>query len=361
MNSDSLQAQGLTRTTLALLFMAMLICASFWILHLFLTALIWASMIVVSTWPIMREVEVRLGGRRFMAATFMTAGLLMVFILPLSLAVMTIYAHTEDIVGAVRSLAAFSVPPPPAWIGTMPGIGKKLAEQWQHVVTIGPAGVSAFLEPYAGKALSWIASLSGSIGKMIVQFLLTVLISAIFYVRGDQAAAWLTLFAQRIAGPHGEFALTLAAKAIRAVALGVGGTALIQSLLAGLGLAVSGVPAAGILTAVMFMICLAQIGPLPVLVPAVIWLFWADHTAWGSAMAVWTLVIGTSDNFIRPFLMKKGADLPLLLICAGVTGGLLVFGIIGLFIGPVVLAVAYTLLDAWVVGNVPEGEEPVGP
>ncbi len=126
------------------------------------------------------------------------------------------------------------------------------------------------------------------------------------------------------------------------------GTALIQSVLGGIGLAVSGVPAIGILTALIFMFCLAQIGPVPVLLPAVIWLFWTDQTGWGIAMAVWTVFLGTIDNIISPFLMKKGADLPMLLVFAGVTGGLMVFGIIGLFIGPVVLAVSFTLLNAWV-------------
>jgi predicted PurR-regulated permease PerM len=140
----------------------------------------------------------------------------------------------------------------------------------------------------------------------------------------------------------------LASQAIRGVALGVVLTALAQSLLAGLGLAIAGVPFAGMLTAVMLLLCLAQVGPMLVLVPATIWVYWSGDNLWGTLLLVWTLFVGTLDNFLRPFLIKQGADLPLLLIFAGVIGGLLSLGLLGIFVGPVVLAVAYTLLEAWV-------------
>jgi predicted PurR-regulated permease PerM len=142
--------------------------------------------------------------------------------------------------------------------------------------------------------------------------------------------------------------VSLAGQAIRGVALGVVVTALAQSVLGGITLAVAGVPLSPILTAVMFMLTIAQIGPLPVLAPAVIWLYWRGSTGWGTFLLVSTALVGTMDNFIRPVLIKKGADLPLLLIFVGVIGGLTTFGLIGIFVGPVVLAVAYTLLKAWV-------------
>jgi GTP-binding protein len=137
---------------------------------------------------------------------------------------------------------------------------------------------------------------------------LTVFIAAIFYMCGEGAAEWFKLFARRIAGTHGEESLILAASAIRAVALGVVGTAIIQAILGGLGLVITGIPAAGILTALIFMFCLAQVGPVPVLIPAVIWLFWTDQTTWGFFLAGWTVFLGISDNIITPVLMKKGAE-----------------------------------------------------
>ena len=176
----------------------------------------------------------------------------------------------------------------------------------------------------------------------------TLAISAILYAKGEEAAEWVVRFARRLAGLDGERAARLSGQAIRAIALGIVVTALVQSLVGGLGLIVTGVPHAAVLTAAMFLLGVAQIGPMPVLVGAIIWLYWQDQTLWGTVMVVWSVVTGTLDNFIRPILIKKGADLPLLLVFAGVLGGLLAFGIIGLFVGPVVLAVSYTLLMAWV-------------
>jgi predicted PurR-regulated permease PerM len=119
-------------------------------------------------------------------------------------------------------------------------------------------------------------------------------------------------------------------------------------VLGGIGLAIAGVPLAPVLTALMFMLCIAQLGPILVLVPAVVWMYWSGDNAWATFLLVWTLIVGSLDNFLRPFLIKKGADLPLLLIFAGVIGGMLTLGLVGIFVGPVVLAVAYTLIDAWV-------------
>jgi predicted PurR-regulated permease PerM len=197
-------------------------------------------------------------------------------------------------------------------------------------------------------AARWLAGAFGSAGLLGLQFLLTVAISAILYARGEAAASGVVRFGRRLAGDRGEQVVKLAGQAIRAVALGVVVTALVQTMLAGIGLAVAGIPFAALLTAVVLLLCIAQIGPLLVLVPAVIWLFWTGSTAWGTALAVWTVVVGMLDNVLRPILIKRGADLPLLLIFGGVIGGLIAFGIIGLFVGPVVLAVTYTLLKEWI-------------
>ena len=125
-------------------------------------------------------------------------------------------------------------------------------------------------------------------------------------------------------------------------------TAIVQTLLGGIGLAIAGVPFASLLSAVMLMLCIAQIGPSLVLFPAVAWMYWTGDNGWATFLLVWSIVVASLDNFLRPILIKKGADLPLLLIFAGVIGGLLGFGLIGIFVGPVVLAVTYTLLEAWI-------------
>jgi len=183
---------------------------------------------------------------------------------------------------------------------------------------------------------------------LFAQCLLTIVIAAILYARGETAAGQVRRFAERLAGSTGEAVIRLAAQAIRGVALGVVVTALVQAGIGGLGLMISGVPFAAVLTAVMFLFSVAQVGAVPVLVPAVVWLYWRDDATWATVLLVVTIVVGTLDNILRPLLIKQGANLPLLLVFSGVIGGLIAFGLIGIFVGPVVLAVAYSLLDVWI-------------
>jgi predicted PurR-regulated permease PerM len=333
---------------LVVLFFVALIVANFFILKPFLPAFIWAVTIVVATWPLMLRLQTWLGGKRGFAVAVMTLALLLILIIPFTLAIVTLLDNADMIKSSAESLKAKGLPPPPGWVSSVPLAGPKLSASWQELASAGPEGLSARVSPYAGKIVNWFVDQAGSIGMMVVQFLLTVLICAILYSGGESAADAVRRFARRLAGQRGDDVAVLAAKSIRGVALGVGLTALIQSALGGIGLAVAGVPAAVALTAVMFMLCIAQLGPVLVLIPAVIWLYWSDQTLWGTVLLVWSILVGSLDNFLRPILIKKGADLPLLLIFAGVIGGLLAFGIIGLFIGPVVLAVTYTLLGAWV-------------
>jgi predicted PurR-regulated permease PerM len=186
------------------------------------------------------------------------------------------------------------------------------------------------------------------VALLLLQFLLTVAIAVVMYVRGEQMAEVLLQMGRRLAGEPGDRVVRLAAQAIRSVALSVVATALFQALLTGLGLVAARVPFAALLAALAFVLCIAQLGPFFVLAPAVVWLYWQGSPGAATMLLVWTLVVVTLDNVLRPMLMTKGADLPMLLMFAGVMGGLTAFGLIGVFVGPVVLAVSYTLLRAWV-------------
>jgi predicted PurR-regulated permease PerM len=355
-NNNVPASYDVTRITLAVLFIGSLIAASFWVFKPFLTSFIWATIIVVATWPILLKLQAWLWNRRSLAVTVMTVVLLLFLIIPLSFAIGAIVDSADKIIGWMNSPVTFAVPPMPEWVGKMPLIGKTIAGHWQQYAALPPEELSARLSPYARDALRWFIAKAGSIGMMILQFLLTVIISAILYAKGETATSGVRSFARRLAGRKGDETTVLAAKAVRGVALGVVLTAIIQSVLAGIGLAITGVPAVAILTAVMFMLCIAQIGPALVLVLSIIWLFWKGEPFWGGVLIAWSVPVLVIDNLIRPFLIKKGADLPLLLIFAGVIGGLIAFGIIGLFIGPVVLAVSHVLLKAWVSEDEPEKE-----
>lgn len=359
--TDKLASRDLTRATLAVVSVGALIAVSVWILRPFLLSIVWATTIVVATWPLMLRMQSWLWGKRSLAAAAMTAMLLMVFFGPLLLAVGTIVENADQMLAWAKSLQTSTLPPPPEWVGEIPVIGQKITAGWQEIVSAGPEGLSAKVAPYAGKVVNWFVDQAGTVGMIIVQFLLTVVISTILFLSGETAAGGFKRFARWLGGQRGEDLALLSVKAIRGVALGVVVTALIQSVLGGIGLAVSGVPAVTILTMIMFVLALAQLGVFLVLVPAAIWLYWKGQTVWGTVLLVWTLVVGTLDNFMRPILIKKGADLPLLLVFAGVIGGLIAFGIIGIFIGPVVLAVTYTLFEAWIGGDKPEvGTAPTG-
>ena len=338
----------LARTTLQLLALGALIVSSVWIVRPFLMAVTWATTIAVATWPLLLRVQAWLGGRRSLAVTAMTIALLLTLLVPFYFGVTAIVENARQISDWSNSLATVTVPQPPAWVASLPVIGSRLTVRWQHLAAASPEEIAARLSPFARAVVLWFVSQVGSLGLLLLQFLLTVAVVAILYANGETVARGADRFARRLAGPQGEEAVHLAARAVRAVALGVIVTAIVQSVLAAIGLAIAGVPFTTILTALVFMLSVAQIGPGLVLIPAAIWIYARSGAVWGTGVLVWAVFCGTFDNFLRPVLIKRGADLPLLLIFAGVIGGLVGFGIIGLFIGPVVLAVAYTLLVEWV-------------
>jgi predicted PurR-regulated permease PerM len=341
-------AADLPRTTLGVLIIVALIALTIWILRPFLGATIWAAMIVVATWPVMQRLQAWLWNSRKLAVAVMVGASLLVLVLPLSLAIGTIVANAGEIVEWASGLRSFAIPAPPAWLATLPVVGPQAVEAWQSLAASRLADVAAAAAPYAASAILWTASTMRGIGWLLVQFLLTLAIAAVMYAKGERAADGLLLFGRHLAGDAGDRVVRLAAQAIRGVALGVVGTAIVQATLAGLGLAVAGVPFAALLAVVAFILCIAQLGPGLVLTPAVAWLYWQGHTGDGTGLLLWTVVVVTLDNVLRPFLMTKGANLPMLLMFAGVIGGLLAFGLIGIFVGPVVLAISYTLLGAWI-------------
>jgi predicted PurR-regulated permease PerM len=338
----------ITQSTLAVLFIGLLIASSLWILRPFLFSLTWAIMIVVATWPFMLMVQKRCRGRRWPAVTFMSLALLLVLVLPLTFAILTILERTDDLVNLVNSLKTIRIASPPAWFENVPLVSGRLIERWQQLSAMTPQEFSALLAPYINVTLKWFIAQVGTIGMLIVHFCLMIILSAVLYSQGEKAADMVCRFAQRLAGDRGLEAAILSAAAIRSVALGIIGTAIVQSVLGGLGLIVAGVPTVTLLIAVMMLLCIAQIGPGLVLFPSVVWLYWNGASTSATILLVWSILVAISDNFLRPFLIKRGADLPMILIITGVIGGLVAFGIIGLFIGPVVLAVTYTLLLAWI-------------
>jgi predicted PurR-regulated permease PerM len=350
----------LARITLSVLFIGGLIVGALWILAPFLGAFIWATMIVVATWPIMRRVEGVFGGRRAPAVAVMSLGLLAILIVPLGVALQAVFGHTDELVALLGRLPTMQLPPAPEWLGKVPLAGERIVAAWNELASEGLADLMAQAQPYGRDVVEWLAKRAGGIAVVLVQFVLIVILAAVLYAGGESWGGWMRRFGRKLADEQGDRMVVLAGNAIRGVALGVVVTALAQSALGGIGLAIAGIPFAGVLTAVMFALCIAQLGPILVLLAATAWAYYSLGAGWGTFMLVWSLVVGLMDNVLRPVLIRRGADLPLLLIFAGVIGGLVAFGIVGIFVGPVVLAVAYTLLDDWVADRTPDGSKAPG-
>jgi predicted PurR-regulated permease PerM len=319
-------SSDVTHTTLSVLFIALLTAGTFWILRPFVTSILWAGIISVAAWPLVLRLESALGRRRGLAVAIITTTFLLLVFVPVTLA-----------------LAAM-----PAWLEHVPIVGTRLTSEWREFAALGPEQRAAALAPYLQTSLRWFAAQAGGVGAMLLQFLLTTIIAAILLTNGETVRGGILSFASRLAGRQGAEVATLAARAVRSVVLGIVGTALIQTAIGGTGLLIAGVPGTALIAAVMLFLCLAQLGPVLVLAPVVIWLYWSANTGSATVLLVLTIIAGTIDNVIRPVLIRRGANLPLVLVFAGVIGGLIAFGMIGVFIGPVVLAVTYTLLKAWV-------------
>jgi predicted PurR-regulated permease PerM len=350
----------LVQSTLAVVFLLALLGTCFWILRPVMPALLWSIAIAVSTWPLLLGLERRLGGSRT-AAAFVLALLLTILLLgPVLLGVLAIVDNAAHIGDWLQTLPERGLPQPPGWIERLPFAGARIAQAWRTAIENGPEGLFARLGPYGTRIMTWSLGKLGGAGVTLVQFALTLVGVVFFYRNGEALSVRLRQFARRVAGEQGEGAVVLAAQATRSVALGVLVTAVVQALLATLGLLVARVPSTGILSVVIIVLGIAHLGPMPVLIPTVIWLYVQGATWRATGLLIWSGVVSVVDNVLRPFLIRRGADLPIMLIFVGVIGGLVAFGVVGLFIGPVVLAVAYRLLEAWLRHETAEAsDEPV--
>lgn len=349
--TNELSKKDLTQITISVVAILLLIVGSIWVFMPFIAALIWASIIVISTYNFMLKLQAKLWNKKGLAITIMLLLILAVILVPIAVVVGTIIVNSSEVIGWFNALSDLRFQSAPDWIAGIPVIGSQLANGWNQLSSLHNDEIIKRVIPFLDDVVKWFVSQAGSFGLFMLHFLITVIICGILYSKGEVAVKGIRKFAVRLAGDRGDEIVTLAGQAVKAVTMGVVITALIQSILGGISLAICGVPRAGLLTAIMFVLGLTQIGAGPVLIPATIWKYASGDPVWGSVLLVLTIIVGGSDNFIRPVLIKRGADLPILLIFPGVIGGLIVFGIVGLFIGPVILAVTYTLLKSWINEN----------
>ena len=333
--------QHLGQTILVLLFVGCLL-----VLWPFVTALVWATVLSFSMWPLYGRVLKWLHGRRTLAAMVLSLGLVLVVLLPLGLVGLTLGDNVTDLKTATRRWLDAGPAPAPAWLAKVPLIGPATTAKWNSLATDRAQLVEkakTLVEPIG----SWLLKAGLKLGVGLVQLALSVVLTFFLLRHGAGLGKALDNAIRRIAGERGTHLLELAGKTVRGVVYGILGTALVQGVMAGLGLLIAGVPGAGVLALLTFFLSVVPFGPPLILLPAAFWLFHQGSTGWGVFMLFWGVAVSTVDNFVKPWLISQGSDMPFILILFGVLGGALAFGFIGVFIGPTLLAVGYRLVAEW--------------
>lgn len=313
----------------------------------FISALLWGAILAFASWPAMRVLTRWLGGRETLAAGLLTGLWTLLVVLPLVWLGFNLADHIRDATLFIRDIRVEGLPPAPPWMSRMPLIGERLVDGWNTIDQQG-AALLASLKPYLGQVGNWLLARSAQIGGGILELTLSIVFVFFFYRDGPRLAAFVLRLLQRLIGERAEYYLTLVAGTVQRVVNGVIGTAAAQGLLALIGFLIAGVPGAVVLGLVTFMLSLVPMGPPLAWIPATAWLVWQEHYGMAIFLAIWgTFVISGVDNVLKPYLISRGGNLPLVIVLLGVFGGLLAFGFIGLFIGPTLLAVAYSLLLDW--------------
>jgi predicted PurR-regulated permease PerM len=312
----------------------------------FVSALLWASVLSFSTWPLYRRVFNLLGGRRTLAALLLTVVMILVILLPFVVVGITLADNVTQLKAATQRLLDEGPPGPPAWLKKVPLIGETATERWRSVLADSAKLLQAtkrFVEPVA----SGLLKTGLKLGVGLFELALSILVTFFLLRNGPFVAERLTTAVGRVAGERGKHLLQVAGNTVRGVVYGILGTAMVQATMAGIGFFIAGVPGAALLALLTFFLSVVPVGPPLVWVPAALWLFHQGSTGWGIFMLIWGACVSTVDNFVKPWLISQGSDMPFILILFGVLVGALAFGFIGVFIGPTLLAVGYRLVREW--------------
>jgi predicted PurR-regulated permease PerM len=327
--------------------LVVLVIACVQVVFPFVGALTWAGIIAISVWPAFLWLSVRMGRRPVLAALACTVALTIVLVVPFAYMAASLGQAVPEVARLLGDLAGKSLPPPPAWIATIPAVGQILDETWRSATTDMPSVIEN-LAPGAEQAGVWALSQGAGIALAVLEFLFAILISGVLLVTADRASVFAERIVARLNIGGGGKLLETVVRTVRSVSIGIVGSAAIQSLVATAGYAVAGVPGVALLGFLTFLVALVQLPTLIVWLPAALWLYVDDQTTAAIGLGLYGgLLINYVDNLVRPWIISRGAKLPFALIFIGVIGGLLAWGMIGLFIGPTFLAVAYSLVLTW--------------
>jgi predicted PurR-regulated permease PerM len=377
--------QGLSVVTLGLL-----LIGCFVVMRPFLSALMWAVVLGFTLWPVQSRLTRWLGNRRTLAASVTTLTIAIVLVVPFVVVGISVADDARALATATRKWSEGGLPAPPAWVERIPIVGDQAKFYWEEfdkdleafwlqlrkpldeepgfIAEEGDADLSPVIGPVPPSfgesrlanalrnlfawAQSWLPSAGLAIGRGMTEVVLSVFLAFFILRDGSVVAVRLATGVDRIAGERGRHLLEVAGNTVRGVVYGILGTALVQGGLAAVGFFLAGVPGATLLGLLTFFLSVVPMGPPLVWIPAVIWLYQQGATGWAIFMLVWGVVVSSVDNLVKPWLISQGSNLPFILIFFGVIGGALAFGVIGVFLGPTLLAVAYRLIEEWSAARV---------
>lgn len=335
--------------TLTLALLAVLIGGCFLVLRPFLTAVLWALVLAATTWPLHARIQDWLGGRAWAAAAVMTLLIAAVVLMPFVIVGMTLADNFDRMAEFAKRFVDEGPPDPPAWVAGLPFVGDRLQAYWADLAHDTPRLMTE-LRKLVDPAKDALVSGGASVAQGLLQLTLSVLIVYFFFRDGEAATRRLRAAVDRIAPDRGPRLLDVAAGTTRGVVYGILGTALAQGVLNALGLWVVGIGAAPLLGLVTFFLSPVPIGPPLIWIPAGAWLLSQGHTGSGIFILLWgALVVSSIDNFLKPLIISRGSNLPFILVMLGILGGVVAFGFIGVFLGPVLLALGLALLKEWAV------------
>lgn len=332
--------------------LALLLVSCLFLLAPFISALLWAVVLCFSCWPLYLKLLRFVGNRRTLASLLMSLAMVLVVLLPFILVGIKLADNVRDVTGALQRWLDEGPPAPPAWLTKVPLVGQRAVRYWNGLAadsTTGMQTLKRLLQP----ASTLLLTIGAAVASGLAQFALSILISFFLFRDGTTAAGKLSTAIRRIAEERGEHLLLLAGKTVRGVVYGILGTALTQAIIAGIGFIIAGVPGPILLAFLTFFLSVIPVGPPLIWVPAAIWLFHRGQTGWGIFMLIWGVGVSTVDNFIKPWLISQGCEMPFILIFLGVLGGAIAFGFIGVFLGPALLAVVYRIVTEWISGAAP--------
>jgi len=327
-----------------LVFLLVLWC--FNIVRPFILLALWGAILAVAVYPLFEKLQSMLGERQKLAATLMTLIALAMLVTPTVMLSGSAIENSQTLAKQMKE-GTLHIPPPTDNVQTWPLVGEKLHKAWSMASNNLSAALSQYKEQLTGLA-KWVLGAAAGAGAVLLQFVVSIVIAAMLLVYAKSGTDAVIKVTARLVGEEdGKKMVATAGATIRSVAQGVLGVAVIQAVLAGIGLLVIGVPYAGVWTLLVLFLAIIQLPTIIILGPIIAYVFTITSTVPAVIFMIWSLLVGMSDSFLKPMLLGRGLDVPMLVILLGAIGGMVLSGIIGLFVGAVVLAVGYKLFLFW--------------